>query len=170
MSCTPTPTDLNSKPATMTNARIPLHRLAGSLAVILIATLTLSACAGNDSSAEKNGEEAPVAVERPTSASLPSGDAVAGEKLANTPQGANNQSCIQCHGAQGNHPNAEDRPKIGGQYHDYISHALQQYRVGERSNVTMMGQAKGLSDQQIADVAAYFAAQPSELTDLRHMK
>lgn len=170
MSRAPISTDLKLMPETMTNARIPLHRLAGSLAIILFATLTLSACGGNEASAEKNGEEAPVAVEKPTSASLPSGNAAAGEKLANTPMGANNQSCIQCHGAQGNHPNAEDRPKIGGQYHDYISHALQQYRVGERSNVTMMGQAKGLSDQQIADVAAYFAAQPGELTDLRHMK
>ena len=39
-------------------------------------------------------------------------------------------------------------------------------RDGGRSHALMASQAKGLTDQQIADLAAYFAAQPSELRDL----
>ena len=141
-----------------------------SLAIALFATTALSACGGAEPAAGEAAVQAEAPVQKPSTASLPSGNAAAGEKLANTKMGANNQACTECHGAQGNHPNADDRPKIGGQYHDYIAHALQAYRAGDRSNITMMGQAKELSDQQIADLAAYFSAQPSELNDLSHAK
>ena len=40
------------------------------------------------------------------------------------------------------------------------------YRDGDRANVLMASQAKELTDQQIADLAAYFGAQPSQLRDL----
>jgi len=140
-------------------------------AFTLFAALVLSACSGGAETASTPAAEAAEApVQKPSSASLPSGNADAGEKLASVKMGANNQACIECHGPHGNVPNAADRPKIGGQYHDYIAHALQSYRAGERSNITMVGQAKDLSDQQIADLAEYFAAQPSELNDLSHMK
>ena len=145
-------------------------RAAFSLAIALLATTALTACGGSHPAASQAAEAVEAPVQKPATASLPSGDAAAGEKLANTKMGANNQACTGCHGPQGNHPNAEDRPKIGGQYHDYIAHALQAYRAGDRSNITMMGQAKELSDQQIADLAEYFGAQPSELNDLSHMK
>ena len=141
-------------------------RAAFSLAIALLVTIALSACGGSHPAAGQAAEAAEAPVQKPASASLPSGDVAAGEKLANTKMGANNQACTECHGAQGNHPNAEDRPKIGGQYDDYIAHALQSYRAGDRSNITMLGQAKDLSDQQIADLAAYFSAQPSQLNDL----
>lgn len=137
------------------------------LALAVIAALALSACG---SGSEPNAEAAEAPVQKPSSASLPSGDAEAGAKLAATKMGANNQACVECHGPHGNVPNAPDRPKIGGQYHDYIAHALQAYRAGERTNITMVGQAKDLSDQQIADLAEYFGAEPTELNDLSHMK
>ena len=41
------------------------------------------------------------------------------------------------------------------------------YRDGDREHALMSQQAVDLSDQQIADLAAYFAAQPSQLRDLR---
>ena len=49
-------------------------------------------------------------------------------------------------------------PKIGGQSQQYIEAALKDYRQGNRNHPTMMGVAKGLTDQQIAAVAAYYAA------------
>lgn len=143
-------------------------RAAFGLAIALLAVAVLSACSGSEPAAGNASAQTETPVQKPSSAALPSGDAASGEKLANTKMGANNQACVECHGPQGNRPNAEDRPKIGGQYGDYIAHALQAYRAGERTNVFMVGQAKGLTDQQIADLAAYFSAQPSELNDLSH--
>jgi cytochrome c553 len=59
---------------------------------------------------------------------------------------------------------------IGGQYHDYIAHSLQLYRDGDRSGsptTDLMGsQAKELTDQQIADLAAYFGSRETKLHDL----
>jgi cytochrome c553 len=144
-----------------------MPRSAFALSFTLFAAIGLSACGSSEPAGQAEAAETPV--QKPASASLPSGNAAAGEKLANTKMGANNQACTECHGPQGNHPNAEDRPKIGGQYHDYIAHALQAYRAGDRTNITMTGQAKDLTDQQIADLAEYFGAQPSEINDLsRH--
>ena len=49
-------------------------------------------------------------------------------------------------------------PKLGGQNADYLEIALQGYRRGTRSHPTMHAQASSLSDQDIADVAAYLAS------------
>ena len=49
------------------------------------------------------------------------------------------------------------RPRVGGQHADYIVAALQAYRAGLRSHKTMRAQADSLSDQDMADIAAYFA-------------
>ena len=73
---------------------------------------------------------------------------------------ATNQSCIDCHGADGNAPIDPTYPKLGGQYGDYLAHALQAYRAGDRQHALMTPQAKDLSDQDIADLAAYFGSRP----------
>lgn len=101
-----------------------------------------------------------------SSAGLPKGSADAGELQANVKGQATGQSCVDCHGPDGNQPLDATYPKIGGQYADYLGHALQQYRSGQRDHSLMSNQAQGLNDQQIADLAAYFAAQPSQLRDL----
>ncbi len=49
-------------------------------------------------------------------------------------------------------------PKLGGQNAEYITVALQGYRRGTRGHETMQAQASSLSDQDIADIAAYFSA------------
>ena len=49
-------------------------------------------------------------------------------------------------------------PKIGGQSQQYIEAALKAYRQGERNHPSMTAVAKGLTDQQISAVAAYYAA------------
>ena len=79
------------------------------------------------------------------------GDAKAGEsKIA---------LCIGCHGISGyqaSFPEVYKVPKIAGQGAGYIVSALTAYRRGDRKHPTMRGVAAGLSDQDIADVAAYY--------------
>ncbi len=70
--------------------------------------------------------------------------------------------CIGCHGIAGykaTFPEIYKVPMIGGQSEKYIVSALNAYKKGERNHPSMVGIAKGLSDQDIADVAAYYAQQ-----------
>ncbi|MEL6869649.1 MAG: cytochrome c [Pseudomonadota bacterium] len=80
------------------------------------------------------------------------GDVESGAVLAYT--------CLGCHGVAGyRNPYPSYRvPKLGGQHAAYIEIALKAYRSGERSHATMRAQAGSLSDQDIADLAAYFAS------------
>ncbi len=69
-------------------------------------------------------------------------------------------NCIGCHGIKGyraSFPSVYSVPKIAGQTEKYISNALIAYRKGDRSHPTMRAVAGGLSDQDIADLAAYYA-------------
>lgn len=66
--------------------------------------------------------------------------------------------CAACHGTDGNSLNPE-WPSLAGQHETYVAASLQTFRKGTRQNVLMSGQAAALSDQDIADLAAYFAAQ-----------
>jgi cytochrome c553 len=68
------------------------------------------------------------------------------------------QTCTGCHGIPGyfNANPAYHVPKLGGQNADYLEVALLGYRRGSRGHDTMQAQASTLSDQDIADVAAYF--------------
>ena len=74
--------------------------------------------------------------------------------------------CQACHGADGNGTGDGQYPRIAGQYADYLAKSLKDYRSGARKNAIMAGFAGTLSDQDIADLAAFFAAQPSPLRDL----
>jgi len=69
--------------------------------------------------------------------------------------------CIGCHGIIGFHtgfPEVYRVPKISGQGAKYIMAALGEYKRGERKNPTMRAVAESLSDQDMADVAAYYSA------------
>lgn len=69
--------------------------------------------------------------------------------------------CIGCHGIQGyqaSFPEVYKVPKISGQGAGYIVSALTAYKKGERKHPTMRGIAVSLSDQDMADVAAYYEA------------
>ena len=73
--------------------------------------------------------------------------------------------CIGCHsipGYQASFPYVYRVPKIGGQSPQYIEAALRAYRQGARNHPSMMAVAKGLTDQQISAVAAYYAARGNE--------
>ena len=70
------------------------------------------------------------------------------------------QMCIGCHGIvgyQADFPQVYKVPKIAGQDAKYIASALTAYRAGDRKFPTMRSVAAALSDQDIADIAAYYA-------------
>ena len=52
-------------------------------------------------------------------------------------------------------------PKLGGQPAAYLASALKAYRSGERPHPTMHAQAASLSDQDIADIAAFLSSAPA---------
>ena len=84
----------------------------------------------------------------------PVGNPERGKNLSNT--------CLGCHGIPGYrnaYPNYSV-PKLEGQHPEYIVTALKAYRAGERSHITMHSQASSLSDQDMADIAAYFSGEP----------
>ena len=80
------------------------------------------------------------------------GDAAKGKVKAIT--------CMGCHGIPGYHnayPNYPV-PRVGGQHPEYIVIALKAYKSGQRGHKTMQAQAASLSEQDMQDIAAYFAA------------
>ncbi len=80
------------------------------------------------------------------------GDAAAGKEK--------NSMCVGCHGIEGYRtafPEAYHVPRIGGQHAEYLVKALQGYRDGTRSHPSMTALAKTLSEQDIKDLAAYYA-------------
>lgn len=70
---------------------------------------------------------------------------------------AKSAPCAACHGGDGRGI-APNFPVLAGQYASYLVHALKQYRSGERNNALMAPMAANLSDADIEDLAAYYAA------------
>jgi len=75
------------------------------------------------------------------------------------------QVCQSCHGRTGAESLMPSYPILAGQHADYLEHALKSYRSGARSNAIMAGFAANLSDQDIADLAAWYSRQDG-LSDL----
>lgn len=71
-------------------------------------------------------------------------------------------TCQACHGVDGNSPTPQ-YPRLAGQYEDYLQKALRDYVTGGRTNPTMNSLAANLSEQDRADLAAYFASQKNGL-------
>lgn len=67
-------------------------------------------------------------------------------------------SCAACHGADGNSVNPQ-WPKLAGQHESYLIKQLGYFKDGERENSTMSGMVANLSEQDIEDLAAYYASQ-----------
>jgi cytochrome c553 len=69
--------------------------------------------------------------------------------------------CANCHGPQGISP-SDAFPNLAGQKKTYIVGALKAYRDKTRSNPIMSGMAAPLKDQDIDDLAGYFASLPCQ--------
>ena len=88
---------------------------------------------------------------------------IAGSALAEGDAAAGKQKtamCEGCHGIPGYktaYPAVYNVPKLGGQQAGYIVKALQDYKSLARSHPTMRAIAAGLTDQDMADLAAYYA-------------
>ena len=85
-----------------------------------------------------------------SSTAMAAGDPVAGRDKS--------QTCQACHGADGNADNPM-YPRLAGQYQTYLLHALKAYKSGERNNAIMAGMVASLSEQDMEDLAAYYAQQ-----------
>lgn len=77
------------------------------------------------------------------------GDASAGK--------AKSAPCAACHGADGNSP-APNFPNLAGQGERYLAKQIHDIKSGERSAPLMAGQTDNLSDQDIADISAFYAS------------
>ena len=66
------------------------------------------------------------------------------------------QVCASCHGLDGVGI-IPTYPNLAGQYVDYLTKALKDYRSGQRSNAIMAGFAATLSDEEIQNLAYYYA-------------
>jgi cytochrome c553 len=79
------------------------------------------------------------------------GDATAGQTKA--------AACFACHGPGGNGAINPDWPKLAGQHSAYIANELAEFKSGKRKNPVMLGQAATLSDDDMKNLGAFFAAQ-----------
>ena len=80
------------------------------------------------------------------------GDAAAGKNKT--------AMCAGCHGIPGfrtAYPETYHVPKLGGQNAGYIVSALKAYKVGDRQHPTMKAIAASLTEQDMADLAAYYS-------------
>ncbi len=77
------------------------------------------------------------------------GDSIAGRTVM--------VKCQGCHGKDGNH-GAPNAPNLAGQKQDYLYWSLMDFKIGARKNRMMLTAVKDLSDEDMANVAAYYAA------------
>ncbi|RMH45178.1 MAG: cytochrome c4 [Gammaproteobacteria bacterium] len=78
------------------------------------------------------------------------GDANAGKQKA--------ASCFACHGADGNSPSGQ-YPSLAGQNEKYLVKQMKDFKLGVRTNPIMQGMIAPVSEDDFADIAAYFASQ-----------
>ncbi len=77
-------------------------------------------------------------------------DIAAGEQKA--------QPCVSCHGQKGNSSNAQ-WPNLAAQQSTYLSNQLKAFKAEDRTNPMMLPMAANLTNEDIANLAAYFSSQ-----------
>ncbi len=82
------------------------------------------------------------------------GDATAGKKKTQA------ENCQECHGVNGI-SSSPSFPKLAGQYAEYIVKQLKDFQTGRRKHPIMNVMAEGLTENDLADIAAYFASNPT---------
>ncbi|WP_211263115.1 c-type cytochrome [Thioalkalivibrio nitratireducens] len=74
------------------------------------------------------------------------------------------KGCDACHGERGASVAPDQFPHLSGQYASYLEHALRGYRDGSRRHAVMNQMAADLSDREIRELAAFYAAQSGLVT------
>jgi cytochrome c553 len=92
---------------------------------------------------------------------MAAGDATAGE--------AKSTVCAACHGADGNSL-APNFPKLAGLGEKYLLKQMQDIKSGARNVVEMTGMLNGNTDQDLADIAAFFNSKPTQLSGSKEFK
>jgi cytochrome c553 len=87
---------------------------------------------------------------------------ISGNPLAGKDKSA---ACAGCHGEDGNSADP-NYPRLAGQYEGYLSKVLKDYSKGVRKNAVMNAMAGALSEEDIKDIAAYYASQKRGLVTL----
>jgi cytochrome c553 len=90
----------------------------------------------------------------------------AGQNQGNAEAGRIKSSmCAGCHNIPGYKtafPSVYSVPKLNGQHAPYIVSALRAYKAGERQHPSMRAIAASLSDQDMADLAAFYSSEPTQ--------
>jgi cytochrome c553 len=129
-------------------------RARGSVRHAGAALAMLAALGATHAASAQQAPQQPQPTPPAAQAAVHTGDPVRGKAISYT--------CLGCHGIDG-YRNAYPEyqvPKLQGQHPEYLMDALHGYRSGDRAHLTMHDQASTLSDQDIADIAAYFAGKP----------
>jgi cytochrome c553 len=120
-----------------------------------VSIAALAACALSAARAQTPASPAPAAAPAAAApAAQPTGDAQHGKPVTYT--------CLGCHGIEG-YKNAYPMysvPELRGQNPEYLLIALHGYRDGDRAHITMHSQTEMLSEQDMADAAAFLAGKP----------
>jgi cytochrome c553 len=131
----------------------PIARITATVvSVALLASAAVHLAGAQGTPAPSSA--APAAPPAAAPAAPPAGDADRAKKFKIA-------MCIGCHGIDDYHtafPVVYHVPRIAGQNRGYIEAALKEYRSGERSHPSMRAVAHTLSDQDIADLAAYYSS------------
>lgn len=93
--------------------------------------------------------------------------AAADQPAAQDPATAGRQKALQCQGCHGLDGRAKvpGAPHIGGQVKEYLAKSMRDYKSGARKDEVMAVVARQLSDQDIEDLAAYYAGLGAEAKD-----
>ena len=135
-------------------SRISNRSISRRISALAVATLIGTCAIGGTAFAQ-------TAPATPAAAAPAAAPAAPGPIVGNVDAARNKVSmCIGCHslpGYRSSFPEVYSVPMIAGQNAKYIEMALSEYKSGMRSHLTMVGIAKSLSEQDIADVAAYYS-------------
>ncbi len=90
------------------------------------------------------------------------GNGEAGRKIAS-------QVCAVCHGSDGNSPLSAN-PNLAGQHVEYLYKQLVEFKSGARANAIMAGMVANLSDDDMRNLAAYYAAQTAKDASAKNLQ
>jgi cytochrome c553 len=99
-------------------------------------------------------------------AALAAGNAAEGEKIALQGDGVG-APCVACHGPDGAGVDEAGFPRLPGLPAEYIAKQIRDYKSGARNNPIMQANLSSLSEQQIVDVAAYYAGMPTPVMPVK---
>ncbi|WP_395374279.1 c-type cytochrome [Marinicella sp. W31] len=84
-----------------------------------------------------------------------SGDAERGKSISGT--------CVACHGVDGNSNVNPVWPKLAGQHAQYMERQLKLFQSGDRQNANMSAMVVGLTEEDMADLSAFYAEQKTSI-------